>query len=368
MHHPGAGRMAGRKVETTAEAADLVETPDGWWVTFLGFRPQGGKFHHLGRETFLAPVTWENGWPVVNSNQPITASMTAPKLTPHPWPQESERDEFDSADFRLDWTFLRNPHEQDCSLAALPGSLRLYGSAVTLNDKDSPTFVARRQTDLNCRAATKLSFSPQHTNEEAGLVLRGNDNNHCEVGVTFHDGKRQVFFRKVLDGKILKPVTFAELPSGDVILSVKAQTFSYEFFYQASDGKEASLGTARTRDLSTETLTAQKNASFNFTGVFIGMYATGNGTRCSTPADFDWFEYQPNPPATRSTNSPSAVNNAATQSDHKQMLDLLGIKSIRRGRDGSNPKSPNYANYDESKANPFPNLPDPLMLKNGEKI
>ena len=50
------------------------------------------------------------------------------------------------------------------------------------------------------------------------------------------------------------------------------------------------------------------------------------------------------------------------------MMDLLGIASIRRGRDGNNKQSPYYANYDESKANPFPNLPDPLTLKNGQKV
>jgi hypothetical protein len=57
-------------------------------------------------------------------------------------------------------------------------------------------------------------------------------------------------------------------------------------------------------------------------------------------------------------------NNAATEQDHKKMMKLLGITSIRRGRDGNNTNSPFYANYDESKANPFPNLPDPLVLKN----
>jgi hypothetical protein len=61
-------------------------------------------------------------------------------------------------------------------------------------------------------------------------------------------------------------------------------------------------------------------------------------------------------------------NNAATEADHQNMMNQLGIKEIRRGRDGNNPKSPNYANYDESKANPFPNLPDPLVLKDGEKV
>lgn len=49
-------------------------------------------------------------------------------------------------------------------------------------------------------------------------------------------------------------------------------------------------------------------------------------------------------------------------------MDLLHITSIRRGKDGSNTNSPFYANYDEAKANPFPNLPDALVLKNGEKV
>ena len=61
-------------------------------------------------------------------------------------------------------------------------------------------------------------------------------------------------------------------------------------------------------------------------------------------------------------------NNAVTEQDHQRMMDLLHITSIRRGKDGSNTNSPFYANYDEAKANPFPNLPDALVLKNGEKV
>jgi hypothetical protein len=57
-----------------------------------------------------------------------------------------------------------------------------------------------------------------------------------------------------------------------------------------------------------------------------------------------------------------------TAEDHKKMMDLLGIKSLRPGRNGMNPQAENYANYDESKANPYPNLPDPLVLKNGQKV
>jgi hypothetical protein len=55
--------------------------------------------------------------------------------------------------------------------------------------------------------------------------------------------------------------------------------------------------------------------------------------------------------------------------DHKHMMKQLGIESIRPGANGSgDPNAPNAANYDELKANPFPALPDPLLLNNGKKV
>ena len=56
------------------------------------------------------------------------------------------------------------------------------------------------------------------------------------------------------------------------------------------------------------------------------------------------------------------------QQDHKLMMQALGIESLRPGADGMNPKASNAANYDESKANPYPNLPAPLVLNRGEKV
>ncbi len=53
--------------------------------------------------------------------------------------------------------------------------------------------------------------------------------------------------------------------------------------------------------------------------------------------------------------------------DHRNMMDQLGIKALRPGPSG-NENQPNHANYDESKANPFPTLPDVLTLKNGKKV
>ena len=60
--------------------------------------------------------------------------------------------------------------------------------------------------------------------------------------------------------------------------------------------------------------------------------------------------------------------NRLTEQDYKIMLAKLNITSIRPGANGNDPKAPNAANYDEAKANPYPNLPNPLLLKNGKKV
>jgi hypothetical protein len=65
-------------------------------------------------------------------------------------------------------------------------------------------------------------------------------------------------------------------------------------------------------------------------------------------------------------NNPPPVTFTAEQ-DHKNMMEQLGLKSLRPGPSG-NESAPNHANYDESLANPFPSLPDLLTSKSGKKI
>ena len=70
------------------------------------------------------------------------------------------------------------------------------------------------------------------------------------------------------------------------------------------------------------------------------------------------------PPAGGPPPNPNAAANAA---DHKDMMEQLGIKALRPGPSG-NEAAPNHANYDETLANPYPKLPDPLILKDGKKV
>src|SRR5271157_6650680 len=67
------------------------------------------------------------------------------------------------------------------------------------------------------------------------------------------------------------------------------------------------------------------------------------------------------------TKTPPAAMNFTQDQDHQNMMDQLGIKALRPGPSG-NENAPNHANYDEAKANPYPNLPDPLTMNDERKV
>ena len=76
--------------------ADLIETVDGsWWMVLLGTRPRGmsPRFHVLGREPFLAPVEWADGWPRVDR---LSLDMDARLPGPRHSVEINLRDDFDA--------------------------------------------------------------------------------------------------------------------------------------------------------------------------------------------------------------------------------------------------------------------------------
>jgi alpha-N-arabinofuranosidase len=267
--------------------ADLVEALDGsWWLVFLAFRPYGGNFHHLGRETFLAPVSWTgDGWPVVNYHRGVELTMDIPTLPASPWPIEAPHDDFDSAMLRLCWNFLRNPYTQDWSLTERPGWLRLYGSPITLDAQDSPAFIGRRQQHFSCKVRVLLDFNPQYEGEEAGLVILATEKHRYEIALICLGGVRCIIVRRRI-GDLVAIVARQTIDDGPVELEIQADAEIYTFAYSLPGRPPRKLATGATRYLSSE-------VAASFTGVYLGMYATGNGKANSVPADFDWFEYDP---------------------------------------------------------------------------
>ena len=280
--------LSGHDIRDTGHA-ELVDASDGsWWLFCLGTRHRDyDSASFLGRETLMAPVAWTtDGWPVVGEAGKVPTSFEGPALAAHIWPAKELRDNFDQKDLSLCWNFLRNPYSRDWSLVARPGFLRLHGSAISLNDLDSPAFVGRRQEQFESRAMCAVEFEPAAENEEAGLTILLTNSYHFECAITRRNNARVAVVKKQV-GDMVCEVGCVPLKTGKIVLAIEASPKEYRFLAGNSESELNVVASGMPKLLSPEL------AGFCWTGVYWGMYATGNGKPCSTPADFDFFEYQP---------------------------------------------------------------------------
>jgi alpha-N-arabinofuranosidase len=276
--------------------SDIVEDHlGGWWLVCLGIRVSDihPPSHHLGRETFLAPIAWVDGWPVVGSNGTLSLEMEADCLPEQPFKPEPARDDFNAPALRPCWNYVRNPVEKHYSLTDRPGWLRLTASPVTLTEVGNPTLLARRQEHMNGRFAALCDFRPLE-GEEAGLTIRVDEFHHYELAVTRREGRLCVIAKVTTNG--LSSVVCQEpIPEGPVRLEIVANAYRYEFAFAAAGGAGEAVPLPTWRDevaigrrhfLSTRHISAEVAAGF--TGVMMGLYATGQGSQ----AFFDWFDYE----------------------------------------------------------------------------
>jgi len=272
--------------------ADLIESPGGaWFAVFLGVRPHGyPPCYHLGRETFLSPLTWsDDGFPVIGDSGRVSLEMET-TLALQSAIEEPARDDFASPKLGLTWNHLRTPDRALYSLDERPGYLRLRGAGVGLDDAASPAWLGRRQCHFAVTVATCVEFQPETEREEAGLVVRMNERHHYEIFVTRRGAVPKVVLRRRI-GSLQAEVASRELSPSEassVVLVVDADREKYVFSCGPSPDALTPLGEGETRYLSTE-------VAGGFTGVYFAMYATGNGAPCTNPADFDWFEYRERP-------------------------------------------------------------------------
>jgi xylan 1,4-beta-xylosidase len=278
-------RSTDNKIQATGHA-DLVQTAAGeWWAVFLGIRPVGyPAVHHLGRETFLAPVIWTaDGWPNIGDNGQAALELDRPSLPrsePAAW---SAFDHFDQPELPLYWNFLRNPDPLSWSLSERPGWLTLHGLAASLDDTQAQAFIGRRQQHFHAKWSTLLEFNPLRNAEEAGLTVLMNERHHYEIAFTMLEGRRQVIVRRRI-GSLWKIEHAVDYSDSSIVLGIEAEEKQYTFTYAAPGGSTHVLGTGECSMLA-------KEVAGGFTGVYVGLYATGHGTAASSPAYFDWFNY-----------------------------------------------------------------------------
>jgi len=240
-------------------------------MVLLGVRPRGigPGFHTLGRETFLVPVRWEEGWPVpgdlaleMPSAPAARASLPAPG-----------RETFDAA-LGHHWVGVRRPPRDVSSLGARPGWLLLHGGEQTLDT--SRVFVGRRQQHRHCRVTTRVDAMSA---TEAGLSVLLDSAAHYEVAV---EGDRVVARGRV--GGLAGVLGSAPGPHGPVVPTVGTEpdihgpdAVSLGFIDDHGDAQ--TLARLDGRYLSSE-------VTGGFLGRLIGMYAVGGD------AAFEWFDYE----------------------------------------------------------------------------
>jgi len=265
--------------------ADLVDTPSGeWWMVLLAMRPYGGYFYNLGRETFLAPVRWEDGWPIVSPGTGrVEFTYPVPDLPEHDWPTAPDRDDFDQPALAHQWFFLRTPRADFWSLRERSGWLRLRLRPDRLSEQVNPSFVGRRQQHIDFSAQTALDFTPHSAHECAGLALVQNNDFHFCFVVTRTDRpvirliKRAAGVEEVLAEQ---PIT-----SRHCYLKIEAHEQAYSF-YAATEPDQWQLVAA---DIDGRILSTP--VAGGFVGAVIALYASSNGQVSNNHADFDWFEY-----------------------------------------------------------------------------
>ena len=264
---------------------DLIEDHEGmWWIVFLGFRPQNGSHHLLGRETCLESVEWYDDWPIVNGTGTADIQKQIATLPQVEAPQ-LPMNRLAFGDKEPYFLHLNTPVGENYQFVR-DTVLRLKPTRVTLDEAGTPTFMAIRQDKFDFRLDTEVDLSSATLGDYAGLTVYMENNAHADIFLRQEKSKKKqsIVVEYTLYGLKHKACE-VEVNKGPTQLRVDGSKTEYKFFYRDAKGKWVEAGTLDTRLLSTET-------AGGFTGITLGMYAVsprGGGFSC---ADFKYFRYR----------------------------------------------------------------------------
>lgn len=274
---------------------DLVETQNGeWYMVVLASRPYGGYYRNLGRETFLVPVEWEDGWPLINRGIGlIESTVKLPKLPTTPLAPPSEREDFNEDKLPFRFLYLRNPNLENYSLDERKGYLRMRLAPEKLTDLVSPSYVCIRQTGMSFVFEANMEFNPRTNSEEAGIVVLQNQGYHYRFVIMSKENHMALRLIRCKDGK--EELLNELIESGHFVseghekpiqlrITANKQDLSFSYSFDGTVYQNLQSGVDG-RILSTD-------VAGGFVGNTLGIYCSSNGTDSSNHADFDWISYK----------------------------------------------------------------------------
>lgn len=299
--------------------ADLVELQDGtWYMVFLGSRIYGGYNKNMGRETFIAPVIWENDWPVVSPDTgKCEFTYPDPAIPEVVYPATPDFDPFDGDVLSKEWNYLGIPvnrvsrlsggnlYIRACAPSMVPNPYPDWRVSLNKSDEDRTFhsyalgFVGKRQRDTHYRAVAHMHFEPENR-ETAGVVILQNYHNQLRIELGLSNGKTvlRIVAHKAhmvyLENRLHRTVEGKEYllfeqpwDAENIVMEIRAIGQDHSFW-------------AGKNEQNMQLLLDHVDGSFLgsedvgvMVGAHIGMFCSGNGVESENEAAFDSFLYQP---------------------------------------------------------------------------
>ncbi len=225
---------------TNAGHADLVKGPDGsWWAVFLASRNYGIDHYNTGRETFLLPVTWKDGWPtILPQGEKIPYVLEGPSFMRRPAEQApmtgnfTWRDEFDAPQLQPGWMMVRVPKQPWYDFTARPGQLTIQPLAEGLDTLKNPAFLARRQQHLRFDASIALDVPQAGT--AAGIAAFQSEQYWYFLGVRRAGEGAELFVEKRGGEAPARVVASRAIAAGEALkLRISGDEGAYSFAFDA---------------------------------------------------------------------------------------------------------------------------------------
>lgn len=280
---------------TSAGHAELIEGPDGnTYAVFLAVRPYEENFYNTGRETFIAPVKWSEGWPVINPDaREIQYSYDAGFKEVK---QKKALPQSGNFNYRINFKgkldpsllFIRTLDTSWYSTSKSSG-LTLKLRPETCMGLGNPAFIGKRQQHLVCSAVTELNFNPAGDNEKAGLLIFQSEFNFYYICKSLSKGRSVIqLYKGNAAGKSMDLLTEVEATFSRYFFKISAAKGDYSFHY-ATDTTEWKLLKANLDGKLLSTQTAG-----GFVGSLFALYATASGKPSRNTAEFRFLDYSGN--------------------------------------------------------------------------
>lgn len=232
--------------------------------------------HNLGRETFLAPVKWQDGWPVIGNNGRIKEEMEGPLPAaegscPSPYDRNFS-DDFSKEEMPLRYNFLRMPQLEN--YRRQDGTLVLHGTEKTINDIASPTWIGIRQPEFDVEADAVInSVDFSGDDAKAGITAYYSKDYHYDIFITDLDNgqvkiktARHIHDLYAVTNEVFISEPFKE--NGKIFLRIRASSDDYQLMYSLDGGEYKTVDTASSAGLCTE-----GTMYMTFTGTYLAMFA-----------------------------------------------------------------------------------------------